>query len=122
MSDARPIPAGQRDRSPSFPFIPLKAAIERLVAFEEHHKRVPVQPDRIGPAWGMKPNTSQAQQTLAALKAYGLLETRRGDTGRVVAVSDEGRTYLRAQQETIKEGVLRRAAFRPKQIESYWRE
>jgi hypothetical protein len=119
MIDERP---GQRDRSPSFPFIPLKTAIERLVAFEEFHKRAPVPPDRIGPAWGMKNNTSQAQQTLAALKAYGLLETRRGDVGRIVALSDDGRTYLRAQQDNIKDGVLRRAALRPKQIETYWRD
>lgn len=114
--------AGQRDRSPSFPFIPLKTAIERLVAFEEHHKRAPVPPDRIGPAWGMKTNTSQAQQTLAALKAYGLLETRRGNSGRVVVVSDDARTYLRAQQDSIKQDVLRQAALRPKQIEAYWRD
>jgi hypothetical protein len=112
----------QRDRSPSFPFIPLKAAIERLVAFEEHHKRAPVTPDRIGTAWGMKPNSSQAQQTLAALKAYGLLESWRSEGGRVVVVSDDGRTYLRAQQDSIKSDVLRRAALRPKQIEAHWRD
>jgi hypothetical protein len=113
---------GQRDRSPSFPFIPLKAAIERLVQFEAHHKRAPVAPDRLGPAWGMKTNTSQAQQTLAALRQYGLLETQRIATGRVVVISEEGRTYLRAQQESMKQAVIRRAALRPKQIEAYWRD
>lgn len=121
-TDTRPAATGQRDRSPSFPFIPLKTAIERLVAFEDHHKRSPVSPDRVGPAWGMKPNTSQAAQTLAALKAYGLLETQRGEGGRAIVVSDDGRTYLRAQQDSIKEEVLRRAALRPKQIEAYWRD
>jgi hypothetical protein len=113
---------GQRDRSPSFPFIPLKVAIERLTAFEEHHKRAPVPPDRVGSAWGMKPNTSQAAQTLAALRAFGLLETQRGEGGRVVVVSDDGRTYLRAQQDSIKQEVLRRAALRPTQMAKYWRD
>lgn len=112
----------QRDRSPSFPFIPLKTAIERLVAFEEHHKRSSVAPDRIGPAWAMKPNSSQAQQTLAALRAFGLLETSRSEGGRTVSLSEEGRTYLRAQQENIKQAVLQRAALRPKQIETHWRD
>src|SRR6266496_2979947 len=121
MTDTRAATA-TRDRSPSFPFIPLRTAIERLIAFEEHHKRAAVPPDRIGPAWGMKPNTSQAQQTIAALKAYGLLETQRGDVGRAIAVSDDGRTYLRAQQDSIKQEVIRRAAMRPKQIETYWRD
>ena len=113
---------GQRDRSPSFPFIPLKTAIERLVAFEEHHKRAVVPPDRVGPSWGMKTNTSQAQQTLAALRAYGLLVTRVTTEGRRIAISDDGRTYLRAQQESVKRDVLRRASLRPKQIEKYWRD
>jgi hypothetical protein len=70
----------------------------------------------------MKPKTSQAAQTLAALKAYGLLETQQGDGGRAVVISDDGRTYLRAQQESIKQEVLRRAALRPKQIETHWRD
>jgi hypothetical protein len=121
MSEARET-AGQRDRSPSFPFIPLKTAIERLVAFENHHKRAGVPPDRVGPAWGMKTNTSQAQQTLAALRAYGLLETRLTTDGRRVMISEDGRTYLRAQQESVKWDILRRAALRPKQIEKYWRD
>lgn len=123
MTDSQPaIKKGQRDRSPSFPFIPLKTAIERLIAFEDHHKRSPMPPDRVGPAWGMKPKTSQAAQTLAALKAYGLLETQKGDGGRAIVVSDDGRTYLRAQQDSIKQEVVRRAALRPKQIEKYWRD
>jgi hypothetical protein len=122
MSDARGNPVGQRDRSPSFPFIPLKTAIERLSAFEEHHKRAPVPPDRVGPSWGMKTNTSQAQQTLAALRAYGLLETRLTPEGRRVVISEDGRIYLRAQQDSVKQEVLRRAALRPKQIQKYWHD
>jgi hypothetical protein len=122
ITDTRPTTTGQRDRSPSFPFIPLKVAIERLTAFEEHHKRAPVPPDRVGSAWDMKPNSSQAAQTIAALKAFGLLETQRGDSGRALVVSDDGRTFLRAQQDSIKQDVLRRAALRPRQIETYWRD
>jgi hypothetical protein len=122
MSETKPEIAGQRDRSPSFPFIPLKVAVDRLVKFEEHHKRAPVPPDRIGAAWGMKPNSSQAQQTLAALKAFGLLETRRATDGRYVYISEDGRTYLRAQQDSIKSDVLRRAGLRPKQIAIHWKD
>jgi hypothetical protein len=124
MGEARgSVTTGQRDRSPSFPFIPLKTAVERLTAFEEHHKRAPTSPDRIGPAWEMRPNSSQAAQTIAALKAYGLLEPHRGENGaRAIIVSEDGRTYLRAQQDSIKRDVLRRAALRPKQIEMCWRD
>jgi len=121
MSEAKEV-VGPRDRSPSFPFIPLKVAVDRLAKFDEHHKRAPVPPDRIGAAWGMKPNSSQAQQTLAALKAFGLLETRRSADGRYVYISEDGRTYLRAQQDSIKSDVLRRAGLRPRQIALHWKD
>jgi hypothetical protein len=121
MSEARET-MGKRDRSPSFPFIPLRIAIERLAAFEEYHKRAAVPPDRVGPSWGMKTNTSQAQQTLAALRAYGLLEMRLTPEGRRVMISEDGRIYLRAQQDSVKQEVLRRAALRPKQIQKYWHD
>ena len=62
----------------------------------------------------MKPNSSQAAQTIAALKAFGLLETQRGDVGRALVISNDGRTYLRAQQDSIKQDVLRRAGSMPK--------
>src|ERR1700730_10176550 len=113
MSESRET-IGKRDRSPSFPFIPLRAAIERLAAFAEPHQRAGVPVDRVGPSWGMKTNTSQAQQTLAALRAYGLLEMRLVSEGRRVMISEDGRTYLRAQQDSVKQEVLRRAALRPK--------
>src|SRR5690349_21589769 len=119
MTDQNTNGKAKRDRSPSFPFIPLRAAIERLAAFEEHHRRAGVPPDRVGPSWGMKTNTSQAQQTLAALRAYGLLEIQPTPEGRRVMVSEDGRVYLRAQQDSIKQEVLRRAAVRPKQIQKY---
>src|ERR1700756_4539488 len=121
MTEARET-IGKRDRSPSFPFIPLRNAIERLTAFEEHHKRAGVPPDRVGPSWGMKTNTSQAQQTLAALRAYGLLEIQLTSEGRRVVISEDGRVYLRAQQDSVKQEVLRRAALRPKQIQKYWHD
>jgi hypothetical protein len=121
MSESRET-VGKRDRSPSFPFIPLRTAVERLAAFEEHHRRAGVPPDRVGPSWGMKTNTSQAQQTLAALRAYGLLEINLTPEGRRVMISDDGRTYLRAQQDSVKREVLRRAALRPKQIQKYWHD
>ncbi len=40
---------GRRDRSPSFPFIPLATAIKRLAAFDTHFGRHPALADKIGP-------------------------------------------------------------------------
>ncbi|MGO8739386.1 hypothetical protein [Rhodoblastus sp.] len=113
-------PRAPRERSPSFPNISLKVAIERLVAFEAFHKRTPVAPDRVGPAWDMKPGTSLTHQLLAALKAYGLIESQKGQGGVEVVISNEGRNYLRAQQEEVRRDIVRRAALLPKQIQIYW--
>ena len=111
---------GARERSPSFPFIPLKAAIERLVEFESKFGRQEPPADRAYLAWGMKGYTSQAQQTLAALKSFGLVEYKGGGPKRGVAISDAGRTYLRAQQENVKQAVLKKAASTPKWIAHFW--
>ena len=53
-------PKAKKDRSPSFPFIPLKLAIERLEAFEKHFGRHPTPANRVGAAWGLKEQSSQA--------------------------------------------------------------
>jgi hypothetical protein len=120
MSDAQENKGG-RDRSPAFPAIPLSAAVERLAAFEVHFKRSPARASRVGPAWGMKEKSSQADSVLAALRAYGLVEYQGSGDEREAVISEDGRTYLRAQQDSIKKEVLRRAALRPRNIDKFWR-
>jgi hypothetical protein len=119
-ADPKPAPKSKRERSPSFPFIPLAGAIKRLIEFENYFKRHPAPAKHSGKAWGMKGWTSQAQQTLAALKSFGLVDYQgSGDTLEAV-ISDDGRTYLRAQQDTIKREVLKRAALKPKTLAKYF--
>lgn len=122
MSDAQPPmpPKAKRDRSPSFPFIPLKTAIERLEALDGHFGRHPTPADHVGAAWGLKGQSSQADQTLAALRSFGLIQYEGIGPKRVVTISDEGRRYLRAQQESVKEAIRKEAALRPKIIRQFW--
>lgn len=126
MADAAP-PAGSggpgrrsKDRSPSFPFIPLQTAIERLTAFEKHFGRHPTPADKAGLAWGMKAKSSQADQTLAALRSFGLVRYDGMGADRQVILTEEGRTYLRAQQDSVKQQVLKQCALRPKIIRKFW--
>src|SRR5260370_1104396 len=101
MSDAQtPPPKSKRDRSPSFPFISLKTAIDRLEAFDKHFGRHPTPADRTGAAWGMKEQSSQGDQTLAALRSYGLVLYDGTGPKRLVSISEDGRKYLRAQQDS----------------------
>ncbi|SBP88008.1 hypothetical protein [Thiomonas delicata] len=111
-----------RDRSPSFPFISLKAAVDRLVALEGKFGRHPAPAEKVGLAWSMKEKSSQAFQTLAALKAYGLVEYQGSNKDRQAMLTDDARTYLRAQQQEIKAGVLKSCALRPKALATYWKQ
>lgn len=112
---------GQTDRSPAYPLISLKAAIERLTTFEAHFKRSAARPEKVGEAWGIKAK-AYADRTLAALRYFGLIVYQGVGKERRVVISDEGRKYLRAQQEETRRGVLKAAALRPKQIATFWSE
>src|ERR1700722_5810326 len=111
--------SGQRDRSPAYPIVPLQMALQRLMEFDIHFKRTPARPGKVGDAWGIKAK-AYADRTVAALKYFGLLDYQGAGKGRTVVVSDEGRKYLRAQQDETKREVIKIAALRPKQISKYW--
>jgi hypothetical protein len=113
--------AGQRDRSPGYPIIPLGDALQRLVEFENHFKRSAARPEKIKDAWGIKA-PAYAGRIAAALRYFGFLDYQGQGNARTVVVSDDGRTYLRAQQEEVKREAIKAAALRPKQIAKWWVE
>jgi hypothetical protein len=119
-SKASPDAKGVGDRSPSFPFIPLKTATERLAAFEKYFGRHPAPASKAGLAWEMKEKSSQADQTLAALRSFGLIEYQGMGSGRQALLTDEGRNYLRAQQDSVKSQILKQCALRPKIMRKFW--
>lgn len=122
MADAAkpPVPKATKDRSPSFPFIPLKTAIERMEAFEKKFGRHPAPAAKAGLAWDMKEKSSQADQTLAALKSFGLVSYEGLGAARHASLTEEGRNYLRAQQDVIKKQILKVCALRPKIMRIFW--
>jgi hypothetical protein len=120
MTDATTTQSEKRERSPSFPFIPLGAAVQRLEEYDKTFPRQEPPADRTYLAWGMKGDSSQSQQTLAALKAFGFVEYRGSGPKRPVVLTADGRTYLRAQQESVRAEILRRAALKPKWIAHFW--
>jgi hypothetical protein len=109
----------QRDRSPSFPVVGLKVAFERLVEFETYFRRSAARPEKVGDAWNIT-TKAYADRIAAALRYFGLLEYQGTGKDRTVAISEDGRKYLRAQQEETKREVIKAAALRPKQIADCW--
>lgn len=113
--------AGQRDRSPAFPVIALEAALGKLVEFESHYKRSAARPEKVGEAWGIK-TKAYADRIAAALRYFGLLEYQGSGKDRSVVVSENGRKYLRAQQDELKREIAKAVALRPKQIAKHWND
>lgn len=120
MVDAPKTTKAPRDRSPSFPFIPLKTAVERLAAFESFFGRHPTPTSKAGLAWKMKEKSSQADQTLAALRSFGLIRYTGSGTDRQASLTDDGRNYLRTQQDSVKRQILKQGALRPRIIRKFW--
>jgi len=113
-------PRRPKDRSPSFPFIPLQTAVERLTAFEKYFGRHAAPAEKAGLAWEMKAKSSQGDQTLAALRSFGLIAYEGMGVNRRVVLTDDGRTYLRAQQEAVKKQILKACALRPRLTRKFW--
>lgn len=109
----------RKERSPSFPFIPLKRAVERAQAFWEKHRREPARIQAVAPTWDYGLKSSGLIQTIAALKQYGLLEDLGGGEDRKVQLTDLARRILLDQRPGAREDALREAAKRPRLIAEY---
>ena len=120
MSENGDKTTGRRDRSPQFPALPLKVALERLVSFESHFKRSAARPENMGSAWGV--SKPYADRIVAALRYYGLLDYNGAGKERQIVVSEKGRNILRAQQDEVKQRFIKEAALSPKQIGFFWDE
>jgi hypothetical protein len=66
--------AKKKVRSPSFPFIGLREALDRARAFYEAEQRNAARPETAAAHWGYSPKSSGGKQTIAALRSFGLLD------------------------------------------------
>lgn len=95
-------------RSPSFPFISLREALDRARAFYEAEQRNAARPETAAAHWGYSPKSSGGKQTIAALRAFGLLE---GDTlvklsGRALRILLDERDGSEERERLLKQAAL----------------
>ena len=104
-----------KQRSPSFPFINLEDAIDRAKQFYDQEGKAAAPPSVAVQHWGYSAKSSGGKQTLAALKAYGLLDKQGGK----VQLSERALHIVVAgsprRQEAVKE-----AALEPEQFRALW--
>lgn len=119
MSESEPATKAKRGnvhRSPSFPAIDLRAAIDRARTFYQHEKRSAANVLVASKHWGYSPQSSGGKQVLAALIAFGLMEDKGSGDQRQVKLTDLALRILLDERpdSTEREAELRRAALTPK--------
>ena len=102
--------ARARHRSPNYPFINLEKAIERTRQIYDADRRHEVPVKVVSEKrWEYKPGSSQGDQTLGALRAFGLVEVAGSGDKRMVKISDRAYRILASAQdapERIKDAAL----------------
>ncbi len=107
----------KRVRSPSFPFISLPEAVHRARELYDAERRNLVHPDVAVAHWGYARSSSGGKQTIAALRAYGLLEDIRGE----LRLTDRAQHILvREPGSTERKDLLRHAALAPPLFSKLW--
>ena len=97
-------------RSPSFPFVGLREALDRARTFYEAEQRNAARPETAAAHWGYSAKSSGGKQTIAALRAFGLLD---GDS--LVKLSGRALRILLDEREGSEERLrlVQQAALMP---------
>ena len=108
---------GRGRRSPSFPFIALHVALQRAKTFHAQERRNAAPLEVAARHWGYSPKSSGASQTMAALRAFGLL-----DGEGTVRLSDAALRILLDERDPSpeRETLLRAAALHPPLHKKLW--
>jgi hypothetical protein len=112
--------ARSRDRSPPFPFIDLKRSIDRAREFEAEYRKSAGRIANAFQVWGYTAKSSSGQQTIGALKAFGLLEDEGSGAERKVKLTDLAQRILKDERPGKRDEAIKEAALKPKAIAERW--
>lgn len=99
----------RRDRSPSFPYISLREAVEKLEALYKQFTRHPARIQMLAPVMGYSPTSSSLLRAIAALKSFGLVDESGSGADRKVSVSDLGQRIVADKRPGIRDEAIRQA-------------
>lgn len=121
MAEAKPIAKKKRARSPGYPGVDLRQALELTGTVYEQARHHPIATEAVFQAWGLKPKTGQSVTTIAALKKFGLLEPL--GSGKV-KVTDLALNILLDEREDSQEKaeLIRQAALTPRIHDELWNQ
>jgi hypothetical protein len=99
----------QRPRSPEFPFVPLREAIERTEQLIAANQRHPARVKSLAPLWDYSESSSSFLRTIAALRAFGLADETGSKEDRKISVSELGMKIVKDERKGAKEAAIARA-------------
>lgn len=116
----------KKGRSPAYPGIDLKRALElATIVYKVEHQHA-VAPDTVAQHWKLKPVSSQFLTAISALKKFGLMEAlpQRGTQSGYVKVSDLARDIILDHRDDSleREVAIKRAALKPEIHANLWRK
>jgi hypothetical protein len=119
-------PKPKKGRSPAYPGIDLKRALELAAAVYKVEKQHPTAAETVAQHWKMQVKSGQFLTNLSALKKFGLLDAmpQRGPQSGYVKTSDTARDILVDDREDSqeREAAIKRAALKPDIHADLWRK
>jgi hypothetical protein len=109
----------RRGRSPSFPFISIRKAIERIETLAKNHGKSPARPSTIATTWGYAQSSSGLQQTISALKQYGLIEDAGRGADRKIQLTELGWRIVKDKRPGALETAIDEAIRKPNLMAAY---
>jgi hypothetical protein len=113
---------GTRERSPAFPYIGLGEALDRARQFHKIERKVAAPVHVAVKHWGYREKSSGGIQTIAALKAFGLMNDVGSGADRKVQLSDFGLDIIQDERldSPERDQLIKRAALLPKIHATLW--
>lgn len=112
----------RRHRSPAYPGIDLKSAIDRARVFFQKEGKHKATIATAANHWGYSETSSTRLTTIAALKSYGLMVDSGEGSDRMVALSPLGLAIVQDERHISpeREAKIREAALLPKTMADLW--
>jgi len=107
-----------RHRSPNYPVIGLPKSLERAQEFFDAYKRAQVPVSIIQQKWGYKPLSGVGDQTVAALRAFGLIDVEGEKDKRLAKLTDIAWKILAGHPDRQK--LIHEVALRPSIYAELW--
>ena len=114
-------PPKKRHRSPSYPAISLREAVDKARLVWDKESRHPVNHLVLVKHWGYAEKSSGGLVAMSALIKFGLMEDVEAKVGRELKLTDLALRIV-AGEETERKSALKQAALRPKIYGELWKK